>query len=138
VSRALVDIITIGGVIVVYLFLFWVARAMRAHLGAAADPVAPPLEHRLEVKGPEGRALSGVSLAGPVVVGRSPEADLTIDDPFASDFHARIGPAEGGSFRIQDLGSTNGTFVDGARITGPVPIGPGEEFQIGQTIMGIR
>ena len=49
-SRALVDIITIGGVILVYLFLFWVARAMKAHLGAAPGAAAAASEHRLEVK----------------------------------------------------------------------------------------
>jgi hypothetical protein len=132
--KAVVDIVTIIVVAGLYLFLFWVARAMRAHLGRPAERRE---DRRLEVLGEGGAPLAFVSLEAPVMIGRSNEADLVIDDPFASDFHARVGPVEGG-FRVQDLGSTNGTFVNGERMTAPVTIGPGDRIQIGQTIMGIR
>jgi len=132
--KAVVDIITIAVIAGLYLFLFWVARSMRAHLGRPAERTET---RRIEVQGQEGAATAFASLASPVMIGRSNDADLVIDDPFASDFHARVGKTEGG-FRVQDLGSTNGTFVNGERLSAPVTIGPGDRIQIGQTIMGIR
>lgn len=132
--KAVVDVITIVVVAGLYLFIFWVARAMRAHLGRPAEKKEA---RRLEIRGEAGTATAFAPLDSPVMIGRSNEADLVIDDPFASDFHARVGQVEGG-FRIQDLGSTNGTFVNGERLSSPVTIGPGDQIQIGQTIMGIR
>ena len=133
-ARALVDAATIALVAMLYLFLFWIARSMRAHL---AKPAGRRETRRIEVRSAAGEAARWVSLGGPVVVGRSRDADLVIDDPFASDFHARIAPEDDG-FRIHDLGSTNGTFVNGDRLGGPMTVGPGDEIQIGRTIMGIR
>jgi hypothetical protein len=134
VARALVDAATIALVVMLYLFLFWIARSMRSHL---AGPGPPQEDRRIEVRTAQGRPGASAPLAGPVVIGRSSEADLVIDDPFASDFHARVALHEG-TLRIQDLGSTNGTFVNGDRLGAPVTIGPGDEIQIGRTIMGIR
>ena len=131
---AVVDIITIVVLAAIYLFLFWVARSMRAHLGKPAEKKD---SRRIEVRGGGGGILAFAPLDSPVMIGRSNDADLVIDDPFASDFHARVGPVKGG-YRIQDLGSTNGTYVNGERLAAPVTIGPGDQIQIGQTIMGIR
>jgi hypothetical protein len=133
-ARAVVDLITIGVLVLIYLFLWWVARSMRAHLGRRG---AAPLQiRRLEVRA-EGDAAVAAPLDAAVIIGRSSEADLVIDDPFASDFHARVAP-DGGGFRIQDLGSTNGTFLNGERLSSPAAVVPGDTIRIGQTIMGIR
>jgi pSer/pThr/pTyr-binding forkhead associated (FHA) protein len=134
VARALVDAATIALVIALYGFLFWIARSMRAHL---AKPEEPRQTRRIEVRTETGDTGAWASLGGPVVIGRSREADLVIDDPYASDFHARIAPEDGG-FRIQDMGSTNGTFVNGDRLGTPATVGPGDEIRIGRTTMGIR
>lgn len=64
-------------------------------------------------------------------LGRSEQADATIADPGLSRVHARIlRMAEG--YVIEDAGSTNGTYVDGQRIAGPVPLTPGARFQLGR------
>jgi hypothetical protein len=133
-ARAVVDLITIGILVLIYLFLWWIARSMRAHLGRRE--AAPSKTRRLEVRA-EGGAAVAAPLDAAVVIGRSSEADLVIDDPFASDFHARVAP-DGGGFRIQDLGSTNGTFLNGERLSSPAAVAPGDTIRIGQTIMGIR
>ena len=52
------------------------------------------------------------------VVGRSPDADITIDDPYSSEFHARVG-LQDDKVVVHDLGSTNGTYVNGRRVTSP-------------------
>ena len=51
-----------------------------------------------------------------VTIGRGDDADLVVDDPGVSRHHARIGRQPGGGFYVEDLGSTNGTFVGGARV----------------------
>ena len=69
-----------------------------------------------------------------VLLGRNPECTLVIDDDYASGRHARV-YAEGGSWFVEDLGSTNGTFVDGRRITDPTPLKEGTQLRIGTTVL---
>lgn len=134
-ERAVVDLITIGILVLIFVFLWWVARSMRAHL--ARPEAGTTRVRRLEVLAEGGAVATSVPLDAAVVVGRSGEADLVIDDPFASDFHARVAP-EGDGFRLQDLGSTNGTFLNDQRVAAPATVAPGDTIRIGQTIMGIR
>ena len=78
---------------------------------------------------------SRVALTGEMIIGRD-EADLSLDDPQVSRRHAAIRPGAGGAYReaeIVDLGSTNGTFVDGVRITGTVLLTDGARVDVGDT-----
>lgn len=77
--------------------------------------------------------LSGSS----VLIGRAPGATLQVSDDFASSRHARIFQQSGVWF-LEDLGSTNGTFVSGQRVTGPVPLEVGTAVQIGQSMIELR
>jgi hypothetical protein len=135
VERAVVDLITIGILVSIFVFLWWIARSMRTHLGRRETERGRV--RRLEVRSEDGAPASSAPLDAAVIVGRSREADLVIDDPFASDFHARVAPDDSG-FLVQDLGSTNGTFLNGERLSAPVAVAPGDTIRIGQTIMGIR
>jgi len=65
-------------------------------------------------------------------IGRSPRAQLTIDDPFASRLHAEIW-FDGETAWVSDLGSSNGTFLNGHRIHAPVQVFPGDRVRIGET-----
>jgi len=60
-------------------------------------------------------------LVGDVVIGRSPASTLQLDDPSVSRTHARIS-ASNGSVQIEDAGSSHGTWVDGTRLTGAIPL----------------
>jgi pSer/pThr/pTyr-binding forkhead associated (FHA) protein len=71
------------------------------------------------------------------VIGRSDDADVQIDDPYASDYHLRLALQEG-RVTVHDLGSTNGTYVNGRRVTVPVPLSKGDAVQVGKTIMEVR
>jgi pSer/pThr/pTyr-binding forkhead associated (FHA) protein len=64
------------------------------------------------------------------VLGRSREADVTIDDPNVSRRHAEVRPS-GGSWTVRDLGSTNGVKVNGRRIQGPQSLKPGDVLELG-------
>lgn len=94
----------------------------------------PATTYRLTMrKGPEAGQQFSLT-ADTVTVGRDPMVDLVINDPEVSRQHARL-TRRGDHFLIQDLGSTNGTFVDGRRLAGdPVPLAPGQLITIGSNV----
>jgi pSer/pThr/pTyr-binding forkhead associated (FHA) protein len=73
----------------------------------------------------------------PVVIGRDNTADLVIDDSQASRRHARIEPTGHGAV-VEDMGSTNGTFINDNELHGRAEIGPNDELLIGVTVMQVR
>jgi hypothetical protein len=72
-----------------------------------------------------------------VLIGRSPSCTLVLDDDYSSSRHARIFPQNGAWF-VEDLGSTNGTYLEGRRLEAPVRVQPGEQVRIGQTTMVLQ
>ncbi|NTU70632.1 MAG: FHA domain-containing protein [Coriobacteriia bacterium] len=82
------------------------------------------------VQGP--RELMGVSVpvAGPVVIGRSPGADIVIGDDFVSGSHARVSPSADTAV-LEDLGSTNGTLLNGSTVRAPMSLRVGDVIDIG-------
>jgi serine phosphatase RsbU (regulator of sigma subunit) len=71
-----------------------------------------------------------------IAIGRSVRNDLCLDDPFASRVHAEL-RREGKTVWLTDLGSANGTYVNGVRIHAAVPLVPGDRVQIGETILDV-
>jgi serine phosphatase RsbU (regulator of sigma subunit) len=71
-----------------------------------------------------------------IAIGRSARNDLCLDDPFASRVHAEL-RREGQTLWLTDLGSANGTYVNGVRIREAVPIAPGDRVQIGETLLDV-
>lgn len=84
--------------------------------------------------------LAGTSLplrqAG-VLIGRNPECALVLDDDYASGRHCRIYPNGEGWF-VEDLGSTNGTFMGRDKLTSPRPVDIGSTLRIGKTVIELR
>ena len=81
---------------------------------------------------------STLPVDGQVILGREHStADLVIEDPGVSRQHARVLPHNGGII-VEDLGSSNGTYVNGHRICGPVELGTGDEVQVGATVLGVQ
>lgn len=72
-----------------------------------------------------------------ILLGRNPECTLVLDDDFASGRHARIFE-QGDAWCVEDLGSTNGTYVEGQRLTEPVALRDGSRMQIGTTVLELR
>jgi len=72
-----------------------------------------------------------------ITIGRAANSDLVIDDEFASTHHARLVKMND-DWVVQDLGSTNGTFLDGVRVSTPVPLKVGSEVRIGKTAFELR
>jgi pSer/pThr/pTyr-binding forkhead associated (FHA) protein len=98
---------------------------------------ARPLPTQLQItEGP----LKGtvVDLHGsPLLLGRAQEADLVLDDDYVSGRHARLFP-QGTRWFLEDLGSTNGTYVAGSQLTRTVAIDPGTSIRIGKTVLELR
>src|SRR6185436_15170871 len=73
-----------------------------------------------------------IRVAGQLTVGRDDDAGLLLDDPEISRAHATLVPADGG-LEIRDLGSLNGTWVNGERISSPTVLAPGDVVKVGTT-----
>lgn len=71
-------------------------------------------------------------LDGSVLLGRGDEAEIRLDDPFASSGHARIFE-QGGILAVEDLGSTNGTYLNEELLESPRPLHPGDRLRIGDS-----
>jgi preprotein translocase subunit YajC len=72
-----------------------------------------------------------------VTIGRAPDSTIVIDDDYASSRHARVYPSEG-AWVVEDLGSTNGTWIDRTRITTPTVLPVGVPLRVGRTTLQLQ
>jgi hypothetical protein len=142
-----------GFLAVLYLFLLWVARSamrdLRRYEGSSvAEPVEAPNPVRNRRRGPDLRA--GVSprlevvaamgyepgtafdLGQGATLGRSNGADIRVDDPFASSAHARVFP-RGDFMYVEDMGSTNGTYLNGRQVRNAERLKMADVIRIGDS-----
>lgn len=135
--------------ILLFLFIVWVVRSSGRDLvgseQADFDPLLDagdgnaPIDLKRGVKPrlvvvAAGKYETGSSfdLLGGLLLGRDKPAEVIVDDVFASARHARITPRGPYNF-LEDLGSTNGTYLNGARVESPERLSPGDKITIGDT-----
>jgi Inner membrane component of T3SS, cytoplasmic domain len=85
-------------------------------------------------------ALAGTSLGltdQQITIGRADDATLVLSDDYASTRHARLFPQDG-QWLVEDLGSTNGTYLDRQKVTRPTPVPIGVPIRIGKTVLELR
>lgn len=107
---------------------------------------APPRQNRQRRGAPTKLVVAEGSLAGTTValqgqtitLGRAHDSTIVLDDDYASSRHARIYPDRDGQWIVEDLGSTNGTYLDRSRLTTPTPIALGVPIRIGKTVIELR
>ncbi len=115
---------------------------------------APPSAARPEKKNRAARGRKGPTkltvTAGPLagttlplrpagtLIGRSPECALVLDDDYASGRHARIFQDDDGTWKVEDLRSTNGTFLGATRLTEPREVAVGSVLRVGQTVVELQ
>jgi pSer/pThr/pTyr-binding forkhead associated (FHA) protein len=148
-----------GFLAVLYLFLLWVARSARKDLGAGGSPLSdgsssaaiPPdatgfypasalgvadVAHRaprLVVERAPGHESGMIyDLEGDILLGRGDRAEIRLEDPFASSRHAHV-YEQGNVIVIEDLGSTNGTYLNEELLRTPRPLHPGDRVRIGDS-----
>ncbi|WP_217243021.1 FHA domain-containing protein [Streptomyces sp. AC555_RSS877] len=119
---------------------------------AAARQAAPPQQRQQAAGGRQRRnaptklvvtegTLTGTTVAlqgQTITLGRAHDSTIVLDDDYASSRHARIYPDRDGQWIVEDLGSTNGTYLDRTRLTTPTPIAPGAPLRIGKTVIELR
>jgi pSer/pThr/pTyr-binding forkhead associated (FHA) protein len=105
---------------------------------STAGRVAEPLEERARARQERALLLMGGKrlIVGPAgaTLGRSRQCDVTVDDPNVSRTHAEVRP-RGGSWVLSDLGSTNGSRLNGHRVEGSEVLKPGDEIELGTTVL---
>jgi hypothetical protein len=85
-------------------------------------------------------SLKGTTISlgqAPILIGRAPECTLVLEDDYASGRHARLSLQQG-TWMVEDLGSTNGTFLGRDRVQTPTPVSPGAPVRIGRTVLELR
>lgn len=122
---------------------------------AARQPAAPPQQRQQAAPSGGGRQRRGapsklvvsegtltgttVALQGQTItLGRAHDSTIVLDDDYASSRHARIYPDRDGQWIVEDLGSTNGTYLDRSRLTTPTPVPLGAPIRIGKTVIKLR
>ena len=144
----------VGFLVLLWLFIFAVVRTIRADMRqlAAQEPRSSKRTRRVRDQvaaaptGPPRQLvvtaghLSGTRIAlssAPVLIGRADDSTLMLDDDYASSRHARL-TLQSNSYWLEDLGSTNGTYLDRTRVTAPVPVPALTPIRIGRTVFELR
>ena len=107
-------------------------QTKRAVLAGGRGASRPPAS--LTVVEPPEQAGRAYPLGDEITVGRAAGCQVTLDDTYVSQLHARVFQRDGDLF-VEDLGSTNGTYLNRAKVAGPMPMKPGDRLQVGSVVM---
>ena len=153
----LLNLLKIFLLLLLYLFFLRVLRAVWAEVNPprATEPSAPSPKRERSLRRSSGRKhgshgppvlrlvappeLRGraYQLGDETTIGRAAGCQVTIDDSYASQLHARVFQRDGKVF-VEDIGSTNGTYLNRSKVTGPMVIQRGDQLQIGNTILELE
>ncbi|MDQ6909317.1 MAG: FHA domain-containing protein [Actinomycetota bacterium] len=139
---------------VLYLFFFRVLRAVWAELGGARVAAAPVPQvprrapskrssrggkngSKLRIVEPSDRRGQTYELGDELTLGRATGCQVTIEDNYVSQLHARVFRREGQLY-IEDLGSTNGTYLNRKKVTAPIAVRRGDRLQVGRTVLELN
>ncbi|MBR7742547.1 FHA domain-containing protein [Phycicoccus sp. BSK3Z-2] len=164
-SELTLTVLRLGLLVLLWLFIFAVVGVLRGDLygtrvnrrpttpargtPAVQPPPAPPRRRGLPKpvkKGPSRLVVTAGPLSGTTLplhrsgtlIGRSPECALVLDDDYASGRHARIYQDDSGTWMVEDLRSTNGTYLGATRLTEPREVAVGSVLRIGQTMLELQ
>ena len=159
-SELTLTIIRLGFLGILWLFVLTAVSVMRSDLFGrrvapraagqrAPAPVPRPSRQPKPTKGRRGApsvlvvtqgALTGTSVRlgeTPVTLGRAQDSTIMLDDDYVSSRHARIYPRDG-QWPVEDMGSTNGTYLERQKVSGPTPVKIGVPIRIGKTTVELR
>ncbi|MGN6722054.1 MAG: FHA domain-containing protein FhaB/FipA [Marmoricola sp.] len=144
---ALLWIFILGTVLVIRSDMFGtrIARQPARNRGGARPPAKPAKPSKPRRGEPthvfildgSGAGRSVALSAAPLLIGRGPDAAIRLEDDYASTRHARI-VRSGDQWFVEDLGSTNGTYLGTRRLTQPTVVSAGSQIRIGKTVLELR
>jgi hypothetical protein len=120
-----------GFLAVLYLFLLWVSRSALRDLRRSSGP-RPSAAGPIVERAPGHTPGMEYDIGEGAVLGRGDQAEIRLEDPFASSRHARL-LRQGGIVVLEDLGSTNGTYLNEELLSGPQPLHRGDRVRIGDS-----
>jgi pSer/pThr/pTyr-binding forkhead associated (FHA) protein len=148
-------LVKIGYLVLLWVFVLTVAAVMRRdlfprrRLVRSTSAAVPPAKAVKPGKTPRSAprtlhvtsgALSGLTIPlgdQPITLGRASDNTVVLDDDYASNYHARLRPYEG-RWLVEDLGSTNGTYLDKQKVTSPSVVPIGVPVKVGKTLLELR
>ncbi|MGH9121117.1 MAG: FHA domain-containing protein [Acidimicrobiales bacterium] len=146
----LLNLLKIFLLLLLYLFFLRVLRAVWAEVAPPTPAAAPVRKHGKQTRRAPSRKgggklvlrillppeLKGRSfpLSEELTLGRAAGCQVTLDDTYASQLHARVFQRDGTVY-VEDLGSTNGTYLNRRKVTGPMVLQRGDKLQIGNTVL---
>ena len=149
-AEIVLQIFRFGFLLLLWLFIFAAFRVVRADLfGGRTGRVAsvPPRAtlNKKKGRGPRTLVVTAGPLSGtkitlgeqPILIGRADDSTLVLTDDYASTRHARLSP-RCSEWYVEDLGSTNGTYLDRAKVTTAVRVPMGTPVRIGKTVIELR
>lgn len=154
-SALALQLMRFGFVVLLWLFVLACMRVVRSDLrtSGAARIAHPPPARRRDRNAPPPQAAGGPThlvvtdggLRGtrigltdaPILLGRANDSTLVLTDDYASTRHARLS-LQDGVWVVEDLGSTNGTYLGSRKLDGPMPLQPGVPLRIGKTVLELR
>jgi FHA domain len=154
-SALALQLMRFGFVVLLWLFVLACMRVVRSDLrtsGAARIAHPPPARRRDRhapprpvAGGPTHLVVTDGGLRGtrigltdaPILLGRANDSTLVLTDDYASTRHARVS-LQDGVWVVEDLGSTNGTYLGSRKLDGPMPLQPGVPLRIGKTVLELR
>ena len=159
-SELTLTLIKLGFLAVLWLFVLSAVSVIRSDIFGSRTPSTPRPQKQAKAAKPEPKASkskraprgtptklqvvsgpnSGQSVPlsdKPILLGRGTDAAIRLDDDYVSTRHARFA-TNGEQWFVEDLGSTNGTYLGSQRITSPVPVGLGIQVRLGKTVVELR
>jgi pSer/pThr/pTyr-binding forkhead associated (FHA) protein len=151
-SALVVALVKYGLLALLWLFVLSAVRTFRRDLWGTERSVRPAAAQQARPAGkPTKRssarrlvvtegALAGTTISlgeAPVTLGRADDSTLVLTDDYASSRHARLVPSDD-AWLVEDLGSTNGTYLGTNKVTRPTPVPVGQPIRIGKTVLELR
>lgn len=149
ISPFVISVLKYAFIALVYFFVYRAIRSIASDIGdRKAKKSTPRSEVRstrargkapqtVVVKDDAGKKLASHRLNGALQIGRADACHIKLDDTYVSNFHARLYPKDG-AWHVEDLGSTNGTYLNRQRVSGSVELQPGDEVRVGKTTLELK
>ena len=151
-SALIVALVKYGLLAILWIFVISAVRVIRRDLWGSTTPSRPGAAPSSRPAGKAAKrtaarrlvvtegALAGTTISlgeTAVTLGRADDSTLVLTDDYASSRHARLVPGED-AWLVEDLGSTNGTYLGTSKVTRPTPVPLGQPIRIGKTVLELR